>query len=110
VTITTRSGLVACASRDTGIGVPKESLLRLFEKFYRADNAVVVESEGTGLGLSLVRLVVEHFGRRVWCESEPGEGSLFTIELPAVTDSVPVAGDVALELGAALPAPSRARL
>lgn len=92
VTITMRNGLVACAFRDTGIGVPKESLLRLFEKLYRADNAVVVESEGTGLGLSLVRLVVEHFGGRVWCESEPGEGSLFTIELPAVTDSVPVQG------------------
>jgi signal transduction histidine kinase len=55
----------------------------LFEKFYRADNAVVVESEGTGLGLSLVRLVVEQCGGRVWCESALGEGALFTIELPA---------------------------
>ena len=79
-----RDGHVACAFRDTGIGVPKGAQVRLFEKFYRADNAVVVESEGTGLGLSVVRLVVEHFGGRVWCESEPGEGALFTIELPAV--------------------------
>jgi two-component system phosphate regulon sensor histidine kinase PhoR len=92
VTITMRQGLVACTFRDTGIGVPKESLQRLFEKFYRADNAVVVESEGTGLGLSLVRLVVEHFGGRVWCESEPGQGSLFTIELPAITERVAVPG------------------
>ena len=84
VTITMRGGLVVCTFRDTGIGVPKDALLRLFEKFYRADNALVVESEGTGLGLSLVRLVLEQFGGRVWCESEPGEGSLFTIELPAV--------------------------
>jgi PAS domain S-box-containing protein len=85
VTITMRDGLVSCAFRDTGIGVPKEALPRLFEKFYRADNAVTIESEGTGLGLSLVRLVIEHFGGRVWCESEPGEGSLFTVELPAIS-------------------------
>jgi signal transduction histidine kinase len=84
VTFTSRDGHVTCAFRDTGIGVPKGAQVRLFEKFYRADNAVVVESEGTGLGLSVVRLVVEHFGGRVWCESEPGHGALFTIELPAV--------------------------
>jgi signal transduction histidine kinase len=84
VTFTARDGHVTCAFRDTGIGVPKGAQVRLFEKFYRADNAVVVESEGTGLGLSVVRLVVEHFGGRVWCESEPGQGALFTIELPAV--------------------------
>ncbi len=85
ITFPMRDGHVACAFRDTGIGVPKAAQVRLFEKFYRADNAVVVESEGTGLGLSVVRLVVEHFGGRVWCESEPGEGALFTIELPAVS-------------------------
>ena len=84
VTFPARAGHVTCAFRDTGIGVPKGAQVRLFEKFYRADNAVVVESEGTGLGLSVVRLVIEHFGGRVWCESEPGEGALFTIELPAV--------------------------
>jgi PAS domain S-box-containing protein len=84
VTITEREGRISCAFRDTGIGVPKEAQPRLFEKFYRADNAVVIESEGTGLGLSLVRLVVEQFGGHVWCESEPGEGALFTFELPGV--------------------------
>ena len=84
VTFPLRAGHVTCAFRDTGIGVPKGAQVRLFEKFYRADNAVVVESEGTGLGLSVVRLVIEHFGGRVWCESEPGEGALFTIELPAI--------------------------
>jgi signal transduction histidine kinase len=84
VSFTSREGHVACSFRDTGIGVPLGAQVSLFEKFYRADNAVLVESEGTGLGLSVVRLVVEHFGGRVWCESEPGQGALFTIELPAV--------------------------
>jgi two-component system, sensor histidine kinase and response regulator len=90
VTVATDGSRVRCAIRDTGIGVPPEALGRLFEKFYRADNAVVVESEGTGLGLSLVQLVVEHFGGRVWCESAAGQGSLFTFELP----TAPLADDV----------------
>jgi signal transduction histidine kinase len=73
---------VSCAVRDTGIGIPPEAQARLFEKFFRADNAVVMESEGTGLGLHMVHLVMGRFGGRVWCESEPGRGSVFTMELP----------------------------
>jgi PAS domain S-box-containing protein len=83
VTLDVRDGKVRCAIRDSGIGIPKDAHTRLFEKFYRADNAVTVESEGTGLGLHLVRLVVEQFGGRVWCESASGQGSVFTFELPA---------------------------
>jgi PAS domain S-box-containing protein len=90
VTVSMGNGSVACAIRDNGIGVPKEAQSRLFEKFYRADNAVVVESEGTGLGLHLVRLVVEHFGGKVWCESERGQGALFTMELPVASAPVGV--------------------
>ena len=87
ITLTMRDGHVACAFRDTGIGVPKEAQVRLFEKFYRADNAVIIESEGTGLGLSLVRLVVEHFGGRVWCESAPGRG--FSLHASSCRPSTP---------------------
>jgi signal transduction histidine kinase len=68
--------------QDTGIGIPKSDLARLFEKFYRAGNAVAVETEGTGLGLYLVRLIVERFGGRVWCTSEEGVGSTFSFILP----------------------------
>jgi PAS domain S-box-containing protein len=68
--------------QDTGIGIPKSDLSKLFEKFYRAENAVVVETEGTGLGLYLVRLIVEQFGGKVWCSSEEGVGSTFAFTLP----------------------------
>jgi signal transduction histidine kinase len=68
--------------RDNGIGIPKSSLGKLFEKFYRAENVLAVETEGTGLGLYLVRLIVERFGGKVWCESEEGIGSTFLFELP----------------------------
>jgi PAS domain S-box-containing protein len=84
VALSARDGIVTCAFRDNGIGVPRGSCARLFEKFYRADNAVVVESEGTGLGLHLVRLVVEQFGGRVWCDPACDRGARFVLELPAV--------------------------
>jgi PAS domain S-box-containing protein len=68
--------------RDSGIGIPQASTARLFEKFYRADNVHTVDTEGTGLGLYLVRLIVERFGGTVACESEEGRGTTFTVTLP----------------------------
>jgi PAS domain S-box-containing protein len=68
--------------RDSGIGIPKASAARLFEKFFRADNVHTVDTEGTGLGLYLVRLIVERFGGTVTCESEEGRGTTFAFTLP----------------------------
>ena len=70
--------------RDSGIGIPKAAQGRLFEKFYRADNALTVDTEGTGLGLYLVRLIVERFGGTIGCESEEGRGTLFHFTLPII--------------------------
>jgi PAS domain S-box-containing protein len=70
------------AVTDRGIGIPEGSRARLFEKFYRADNAHTVETEGTGLGLYLVRLIIERLEGQVWCESEEGRGSTFIFTLP----------------------------
>jgi len=70
------------AIQDSGIGIPKPDLEKLFEKFYRAGNALAVETEGTGLGLYLVRLIIERFGGNVWCKSEEGVGSTFQFTLP----------------------------
>ncbi len=60
---------VTWAIQDSGIGIPKASASRLFEKFFRADNVHTVDTEGTGLGLYLVRLIVERFGGTVACDS-----------------------------------------
>src|SRR5207244_8486576 len=75
-------GTVEWSVRDTGIGVPASAQHRLFEKFFRADNASVVHTEGTGLGLYLVRLIIERSGGRVGCESTEGVGSTFYFTLP----------------------------
>lgn len=73
---------------DTGIGVSQEDLPHLFEAFYRVDRGDDWAPEGTGLGLSIVKTVIEQHGGQIVVESEPGEGSAFTILLPCVSDSV----------------------
>lgn len=85
VSLSPHNGSVTWSVRDTGIGVSRGALPRLFEKFYRADNAVQVNAEGTGLGLHLVRLIVAQAGGRVWCESEEGQGATFSFTLPAMS-------------------------
>ncbi len=67
---------------DTGIGIPAEDVPRIFERFYRVDRARSRRSGGTGLGLALVRHVVERSSGTVEVVSEPGAGSTFTVTLP----------------------------
>ncbi|MGE0273775.1 MAG: ATP-binding protein [Alphaproteobacteria bacterium] len=87
VSVQPHGDMVQWAVHDTGIGIPLASQAHLFEKFYRAENASVMNTEGTGLGLYLVRLILEQSGGRVWCESVGGEGSTFTFALPAAPAS-----------------------
>jgi signal transduction histidine kinase len=67
---------------DTGIGIPEEALPRLFEEFYRAPNAKASSEVGTGLGLVIVRDLVEGYGGRVGVESRAGQGSTFSVTFP----------------------------
>ena len=76
------SGEVRFAVRDTGVGIPAESLSRIFERFYRVD--VSRTGSGTGLGLSISKHIVEAHGGKIWAESEEGRGSVFYFEIPVV--------------------------
>lgn len=68
--------------RDTGVGIAAHELERVFERFYRTENPLKVEAGGTGLGLSLVKPLIELFGGRIWAESVLKEGSTFRFILP----------------------------
>ncbi|MEP7310044.1 MAG: ATP-binding protein [Acidobacteriota bacterium] len=74
--------------KDSGIGISPAGQVRLFEKFYRAENGLTVDTEGTGLGLYLVRLIIDRFGGTVTCESEEGQGTLFRFTLPVILETV----------------------
>jgi signal transduction histidine kinase len=76
------NGSVDVAVRDTGPGIAAEHLPRLFDRFYRVDTARSRDEGGTGIGLAIARSVIEAHGGRIWADSEPGQGSTFTFELP----------------------------
>ena len=75
--------LASCASRcPTRIGVAKAEQRKIFEKFYRAEDSLVHETKGSGLGLPLVKHILDAHGGRVEVESQPGQGSTFSLVLP----------------------------
>jgi len=82
VGVSNADGIVEIAVTDQGIGIPDEELDRVFERFFRIDPARSRHTGGSGLGLSIVKHVVQNHGGdiRVW--SQPGKGSTFTIRLP----------------------------
>ncbi len=73
---------VAVSVIDQGIGLPRDKIGRLFEKFYRVDNTLAHRVRGSGLGLAIVKHIVDAHGGRIWVESELGRGSTFTFTLP----------------------------
>lgn len=76
------NGKVKISIQDTGMGIPKEDQNNIYAKFFRAQNAVKSETEGSGLGLFLVKSYIEGWGGKIDFESKEGEGSKFVITLP----------------------------
>ena len=84
-TLTYHAVTVDIAFRDRGIGIPVEERPHLFERFFRATNTTGIS--GTGLGLSIVRRYLDLMGGDIRLSGEPGEGSTFTVTLPAMEGS-----------------------
>lgn len=75
------NGMIRCEVRDEGPGLSKEDLKKMFGKFAKLSPRPTGGEPSTGLGLSIVKKMVEAAGGNVWCESEPGKGSTFVVEL-----------------------------
>lgn len=68
--------------RDNGVGIPREQHGRIFDRFFRSDNVVKYQTEGTGLGLYIAKNVIEQMGGKIWFASEEGIGSVFSFTIP----------------------------
>lgn len=73
---------IRCAVNDTGIGISPENQLRLFTKFFRVVDPAAEGQNGTGLGMTIAKYLVEMHGGRIWLESTPGKGSTFFFTIP----------------------------
>ncbi|OAT81786.1 two-component system histidine kinase PnpS [Desulfotomaculum copahuensis] len=76
-------GRLEVSVADTGVGIPAESLPRIFERFYRVDKARSRELGGIGIGLAIVKHIIRAHGGKIQVESTPGRGSVFSFTLPA---------------------------
>ena len=79
---TIKENKVVIGVKDTGIGISAEDKKKLFDKFFRSDDAIIKNIKGTGLGLAIAKGIVEQHKGKVWVESTPGKGSTFYFSLP----------------------------
>lgn len=74
---------VYASVKDTGEGIPQGDMPFIFEQFYKVDKSRGRKVQGTGIGLSIVKKIMDQHGEKIWVESKPGEGSVFTFSLKA---------------------------
>lgn len=95
VRVQAANGSLEIAVSDRGIGIAPAEQEKIFEPFYRTPDVVAAQIQGAGLGLSLVKRIVEAHGGKIAVTSAPGQGSTFTVTLPAMSgDSAAAAGGV----------------
>lgn len=84
VTVSTQAarGMAVIKVEDTGLGIPQESLPRIFERFYRVDKGRSRELGGTGLGLSIVKHIVQLYGGDISVDSVVEKGTVFQVRFP----------------------------
>lgn len=74
---------------DTGVGIPKADIAKLFSKFFRAANVIHLQTDGSGLGLFIVKSIIMRHGGQIWVDSVEGKGTTFTVVVPVVAGLLP---------------------
>lgn len=88
--ITERQGdYVQIKIQDTGVGIPKDEIHKLFSKFFRATNVIHLQTDGSGLGLFIVKNIILRHGGQIWVDSVEGKGTTFTIIVPLIAELLP---------------------
>lgn len=89
ISIEKQGDYVQVKIKDTGVGIPKSELHKLFSKFFRATNVIHLQTDGSGLGLFIVKSIILRHGGQVWVDSVEGKGTTFTVIVPIVNNLVP---------------------
>ncbi len=74
---------------DTGVGIPRADIAKLFSKFFRAANVIHLQTDGSGLGLFIVKSIIMRHGGQIWVDSEEGKGTTLTVIIPVVAELLP---------------------
>jgi len=82
-----KNGMIVCAVKDSGLGIPKSELDKIFDKFYRVENALTQRTKGTGMGLSLVKHIVDAHEGSIEVQSKVNVGSTFMLSFPIVENN-----------------------
>lgn len=82
IKLSKKNGTLTFSVKDNGVGIPEEQHDRVFDKFFRSDNVVKYQTEGTGLGLYISKNIIEQLGGKIWFQSVEGLGSIFSFSLP----------------------------
>jgi len=90
VTLSRHGQLLRVDVADNGVGINEADQRVIFDKFRQVGDTLTEKPKGSGLGLAISRQIIDHFGGRLWVESRPGEGSMFSFTLPLAAVSEPV--------------------
>lgn len=94
-----KTKMINISIKDSGSGIPKEDLIKVFAQFHQVDSSQIREQRGTGLGLAISQEIIEHYGGKIWVESSVGIGSTFHVLLPEFREDKKKLGEILIEKG-----------